>query len=154
VTSLLDQIRHDPDAEALGNLMTAWLAEFGNTPTTVRKAVERSRADESGDLIDAIREFPLEERGMINNSKFGWFLKKIVNRIVNGYAFQKASADGRVAWQVIAVNSTAVPLSREATERIARIERMENLVTGIFEPSESDADDDPDTIATSLEDLY
>ncbi|MDO8270439.1 MAG: hypothetical protein Q7U82_00770 [Gammaproteobacteria bacterium] len=105
VTSLLDQIRHDPDAEALGNLMTAWLAEFGNAPTTVRRAVERASADDSNDLIDAIREFPIEERGSINNSKFGWFLKKNANRVVNGHAFQKATADGRVAWQVLPVKS-------------------------------------------------
>jgi hypothetical protein len=120
VTSLLNQIKHDPDAEALGNLMSAWRTEFGNAPTTVRKAVERAKADDSNDLIDAIREFPIEERGFINNSKFGWLLKKNANRIVNGYAFQKSSADGRVAWQVIAVDSTAVPLPKAAADSIAK----------------------------------
>ena len=39
-TALLEQVRHDPDADALCGLMTEWHAVFGSTPTTVRKAVE------------------------------------------------------------------------------------------------------------------
>ncbi len=120
--ALLEQIKTDPDAEALGNLMKAWLAEFGDAATTVRKVVERARGDESGDLIAAIREFPLEERGEINHGKFGWFLKKNTNRIVDGYAFQRTTADGRVAWQVVAVNATAAPLPQDVTDRVAERE--------------------------------
>jgi len=155
MTSLLDQIKHDPDAEALGNLMTAWLAEFGNAPTTVRKAVERARSEESNDLIDAIREFPIEERGFINNSKFGWFLKKNANRIVAGYAFQKATADGRVAWQVIAVNATAAPIPKAVTDRIAKGERMDKLL-GIRADTQLDVtgDGDPDASDPLPEELY
>ena len=126
VTSLLDQIRHDPDAEALGNLMTAWLTEFGNAPTTVRRAVERAKADYSNDLMDAIREFPIEERGTINNSKFGWFLKKNANRIVDGHYFQKATADGRVAWQVLAMKS------------------LDTTATGISHSGDSEIDEEPE----------
>ena len=40
------------------------------------------------DLLDAIREFPVEERGEINRSKLGWLLKKHANRIVKGLEFQ------------------------------------------------------------------
>ena len=39
-TALLEQVRHDPDGDALGGLMTEWRAVFCSTPTTVRKAVE------------------------------------------------------------------------------------------------------------------
>ena len=35
-------------------------------------------------LLDAMREFPIEERGEINHSKLGWLLKKNANRIVQG----------------------------------------------------------------------
>ncbi len=119
VTSLLEQIKTDPDAEALGHLMKAWMAEFGHAATTVRKAVEHAKKTVSNDLIDAIREFPLEERGEINHGKFGWFLKKNTNRIVADYAFQRTTADGRVAWQVVAVNATAEPLPQGVTDRIA-----------------------------------
>ncbi len=122
VTSLLEQIKTDPDAEALGHLMKAWMAEFGHAATTVRKAVERARRDADGDLMAAIREFPLEERGEINHGKFGWFLKKNANRIVAGYAFERTAADGRVAWQVVAVNATAAPLTTDVKDRIAERE--------------------------------
>jgi hypothetical protein len=102
-TALLDQVRHDPDGDALGGLATEWHAAFGSTPTTVRKAVEAAKYNQ--DLLDAMREFPVEERGEINRSKLGWLLKKNANRIVRGLEFQKAEADGRTAWRVVAVES-------------------------------------------------
>jgi len=85
-TALLDQVRHDPDADALRGLMAEWYAAFGSTPTTVRKAVDTANHTRGG-LLDAMREFPVEERGEINRSKLGWLLKKNANRIVAGYEF-------------------------------------------------------------------
>ena len=107
-TALLDQVRHDPDGDALSGLMTEWHAVFGSTPTTVRKAVEAAMSRETA-LLDAIREFPVEERGEINRSKLGWLLKKNANRIVGGLEFRHAEADGRTAWRVVPV--TAPPLT-------------------------------------------
>jgi hypothetical protein len=103
-TALLEQVRHDPDGDALCGLMTEWHAVFGSTPTTVRKAVEAAICSQPN-LLDAMREFPVEERGEINRSKLGWLLKKNANRIVGGFEFQQAEADGRTAWRVVAVES-------------------------------------------------
>ena len=60
-------------------------------------------------LLDAMREFPVEERGLINRSKLGWLLKKNANRIVGGFEFQQGSADGRVAWSVVIVGAPGSP---------------------------------------------
>ena len=103
-TALLEQVRHDPDGDALSSLMTEWRVAFGSTATTVRKAVETAIRHQPN-LLDAMREFPVEERGEINRSKLGWLLKKNANRIVGGYEFQQAEADGRNAWRVVAVKS-------------------------------------------------
>ena len=84
--------------------MAEWRAVFGSAPTTVRKAVQRAK-DDQPDLLDAMREFPVEERGEINRSKLGWLLKKSANRIVGGLEFQQAEADGRTAWRVVTVKS-------------------------------------------------
>jgi hypothetical protein len=100
-TALFEQIRHDPDGEALSGLMQEWHAVFGETPTTVRKAVEA--ANRYPNLLDAIREFPVEERGEINRSKLGWLLKKNADRIVAEFMFQRTEADGRTAWRVVHV---------------------------------------------------
>jgi hypothetical protein len=102
-TALLEQVRHDPDADALGALMQEWHDVFGETPTTVRKAVETAQT--CSNLLDAIRELPVVERGEINPSKLGWFLKKNADRIVGEFMFQRAEADGRTAWRVLAVES-------------------------------------------------
>lgn len=98
-TSLLQQVNHDPDTESLGRLMVEWKKEFGSAPTTVRKVLDVAMDNE--DLMDALREFPIEERGGINRSKFGWVLKKNANRIVGGLEFRRAEADGRTAWRVV-----------------------------------------------------
>jgi hypothetical protein len=101
-SSLIEQITHDPDGDALAGLMTEWLAAFGRTPTTVRRAVEAAEMKYT-DLLDAMREFPVEEHGEINRSKMGWILKKNANRVVSGFEFQKSTADGRTAWRVVEV---------------------------------------------------
>jgi len=108
-TALLEQIRHDPDGDALGGLMAEWYAVFGSAATTVRKAVER--AAELPNLKDAMREFPIEDKGEINPSKLGWLLKKNANRIVNGFKFEQSRADGRVAWRVVRVEPPPSPPS-------------------------------------------
>ena len=118
-SALLEQVRHDPDGDALSGLMTEWHAVFGSTPTTVRKAVEAALHNQSN-LLDAMREFPVEERGEINRSKLGWLLKKNANRIVGGFEFQQAEADGRTAWRVVAVKTpplTPSPPSAPSVEK-------------------------------------
>jgi len=112
-TALIDQVRHDPDADALGTLVMEWYATFGSVATTVRKAVDTALFTR-GSLLDAMREFPVEERGEINRSKLGWLLRKNANRIVNNLEFQQATADGRVAWRVMPAKAppfTASPAS-------------------------------------------
>jgi hypothetical protein len=56
-----------------------------------------------------MREFPIEERGVINRSKLGWLLKKNANRIISGFEFRKDMADGRTAWRVVAADSPPLP---------------------------------------------
>lgn len=103
-TALLEQVKHDPDADALLALLTEWYRLFGSTPTTVRKVISKT-CDFVGEshLRDAICEFPVEERERINPSKFGWILKKNMNRIVGEYILRQGTADGRLAWMVVKV---------------------------------------------------
>ena len=114
-TTLLEQIRHDPDGDALGGLMAEWYSVFGSAPTTVRRVVER--AAELPNLKDAIREFPIEERGEINHSKLGWLLKRNANRVVNGFEFERSEADGRAAWRVVPSKLPPLPPFNPAFEK-------------------------------------
>jgi hypothetical protein len=109
-TALLEQVRHDPDGDALSGLMTEWRMAFSSSATTVRRAVDAAKYNHPN-LLDAMREFPVEERGEINRSKLGWILKKNANRIAGGYEFQQSEADGRTAWRVVAVKSPPLTAS-------------------------------------------
>lgn len=106
-SSLLDQVKHDPDAETLGRVMIEWYKAFGSNPMTIRKMLESCGYD--GELLDALREFPVEERGVINRSKLGWILKKNANRVVGGYELQKVDAGERTAWWVVRLDIPASP---------------------------------------------
>lgn len=131
-TALLEQVRHDPDGDALGGLMAEWYAVFRSTPTTVRKAV--TEANGYPNLLDAMREFPVEERGEINRSKLGWFLKKNANRIVGGYEFQKAEADGRIAWKVVALKTPPLtPLPPSAQPLAKTVGDVENYCDDVVD---------------------
>jgi hypothetical protein len=118
-TALLNQVRHDPDGDALGSLMTEWYAAFGSSPTTVRKAVNFAYSTYPN-LLNAIRDLPVEERGDINRSKLGWLLRKNANRIVGGLEFQQTEADGRPAWRVVAVSTPPLPASPPSDELIGK----------------------------------
>jgi hypothetical protein len=100
-TALLEQVKQDPDGDSLAGLMREWRRSFDSTFITVRKAVTVAKSS-SQDLLDAMREFPIEEKGEINPSKLGRILKRYENRIIDGYEFQSGTADGRKAWGVIA----------------------------------------------------
>jgi len=71
-------------------------------------------------LLDAMREFPVEEHGEINRSKLGWLLKKNANRIGGGLEFRQAEADGRTAWRVVAVKSPPLPPSPPFTPPVEK----------------------------------
>jgi hypothetical protein len=124
-TALLAQVRHDPDGDALLGLMTAWHRAFGSKPTTVRNAVDRAFSVDA-ELLDAMREFPIEERGDINRSKLGWLLKKNANRIVGSFEFRQGTADGRVAWCVVQVTPPPLPALPDSPDQDPKID-IDNL---------------------------
>ena len=103
-TGLLEQVRNDPDGDTLCRLLTEWHAAFGTSPTTVRKVIEFAQASYPN-LLDALRDFPVEDRGQLNPSKLGWLLKKNANRIVGGYQIKQSAADGRTAWRVVSITT-------------------------------------------------
>jgi hypothetical protein len=118
-SSLLDQIRENTESDALNTLMTEWYATFQSAPTTVRQAIQTANFNHPN-LLDAIREFPVEERGEINHSKLGWLLKRYANRVVAGFEFQRSTAWGRGAWRVVPVKTpplTPLPSSNPSTEK-------------------------------------
>lgn len=106
--SLLEQVTHDPDSAALGVLLTAWHKVFGSRPTTVRKAISEACEGKEG-LKAAIDEFAMVDRGAVSPTKLGQLLKKNANRLVGGYRFERATADGRTAWAAVCVGTPPSP---------------------------------------------
>lgn len=128
-TALLEQVRHDPAGDALGQLLCAWYEAFGSMPTTVRKALDRATSDAL--LSEAIQDLPFVERdGVINRSKFGQYLRRNANRIVGGLEFRQTTADGRTAWQVVPVDPPPSPPSPPSDGATAGTVRTETAAEG------------------------
>lgn len=108
-TSLIQQMTHDPDKEQLGDLLRAWRAEFGDRSLMVRQVLSRANDRQNDDLYSAIIELPCVESGRINQSRFGRYLGRNKNRIVNGLKLVEVPNSERRAWAVQSV--TAMPRS-------------------------------------------
>lgn len=103
-TSLLQQLREDPDLSALAAFLRAWQAKFWETPVPVRRVIKEATENLEGRLYEALTDLPVTERGYINPSKFGWFLKKNEGRIADGLAIFRVNASERTAWKVVMVD--------------------------------------------------
>lgn len=100
-SSLLAQLREDPDLSALAALLDAWSSKYWSSPVPVRKVIKDATANPDGRLHEALMDLPVTERGYINASKLGWYLRKNAGRIAGGLAVQRVDASERTAWKVV-----------------------------------------------------
>jgi len=100
--ALMEQMQSDPDSDMLLRLLTEWHRDHGNKPIQIRKLIGDAHANE---LEEALLDLPVVERGVINRSRLGHFLKRNMNRIVGGYMLEKAQSSERNAWRVVKVGS-------------------------------------------------
>jgi hypothetical protein len=101
-SGLIEQVRNEPDAENLHAFLKAWHSAVGSKPITLRMLVAKAEADgtQISDLRDAIFDLPVIERGTINRSKLGWFLKRSKGRVVGNMRIVDANSSERKAWCV------------------------------------------------------
>jgi hypothetical protein len=99
---LFNAIESDPDKEILGRLMELWWELFGGKPTMVRQLISRvegglqdveatpEQQAACNDLGELLEEIAGDGRGRIDPQRFGWWLKRRLNRIVGNQRFVKA----------------------------------------------------------------
>lgn len=100
-TSIIEQLKHDPDQDNLERLLKAWFAAVGDRSLMLRELIDVAQDNE--ELFDALLELPVAEREIINRSKLGWYLKRNANRVVGGLELQSVANSTRNAWRVIAI---------------------------------------------------
>jgi len=103
-SSLMDQIKSDPDTAALGAFMEAWTYEFSAKPVTVRKLIETVQDHPDRAIAEAMAELPVMDGKFINHSKMGWFLRKNSERIIDGHVIRQVITPERRAWSVVKVD--------------------------------------------------
>ncbi len=108
-SSLLEQLREDPDLSALSAFLQAWQSYFWEDPVPVRKVIKEAAEHTEGRLYEALMDLPVTERGYINHSKLGWFIKKNAGRVANGLAFVRVKSSERLAWKVVEMDDRAQP---------------------------------------------
>jgi putative DNA primase/helicase len=94
----------DPVRMALGNLLMAWHAIFGDLSVRVKDVVKRayeetSEAHEA--LKDALADIATDSRGNLNQKMLGNKLSAFRNRVENGLRLEsKGTLQGYTLWQV------------------------------------------------------
>lgn len=107
-TTLLEQVRQDPEADTVLQLLREWHAVLGDKPVTVRRLVD----DHSGtELYDALMDLPVVEQGKINRSRLGRFLGRNRNRILGGLSLREGPNSERRTWMVVQVSAAEAPPS-------------------------------------------
>lgn len=104
--SVFEALVDDPDRETLARLLTAWRLAFGTTPAMVRDAVSEAHnfRDECVELREVLHDIA-EERGEINRRKLGWWIKRNMGRIVDGYRFVRAAGNSSAEkWRVESIS--------------------------------------------------
>jgi hypothetical protein len=116
---LLAQLAHDPDADALGRVLTLWFEKFQKRPMHVREVLRDLSPHD--DLFDAFRDIA-EERGEINRKRLGRWINRNESRIVGGSKFRRVEhSRGHVAWcvvQEIAVSAVSAGCSKQFTKSV------------------------------------
>jgi hypothetical protein len=118
---LIEQVQTDPDRDVLQRALEEWHRSFGDKAVTLRKVLHDIY---DTDLHDAFMDLPVVERGTINRSKLGWFLKRNQDRIIGEYTLQKAESSERNAWRVVRVGegeAAPLPSSPPSESPTARI---------------------------------
>lgn len=103
---LIEQMRSDPDADTLQRFLAEWHKAHGEKALTLRQLLGDSYG--CNDLREAILDLPVVEKGDINRTRFGYYLKRNQQRIVGGRMLQKAECSERNAWRVVEVATGVV----------------------------------------------
>ncbi len=121
--SVFENMKEDPDREILGRLLKAWQAVFGRTPTMVRDVVKQAMISQEAnqELNETLHDIA-DERGEINRRKLGWWIRRHVERIVDGRCFVRSNGKrSSEAWQVETMESVSsiFPVSVSSDEEVS-----------------------------------
>jgi hypothetical protein len=103
-SSLREQLRSDPDTEALGDMLEAWHGCFGDRSVTIRTLIGEVTDLGTSDLLEAIMDLPVTDGSSINRNKLGWYLKKHRGRIARGLMIDDGDSSERKSWRVVRVH--------------------------------------------------
>lgn len=99
-TPLLEQMKTDPDADVLLHFLQAWHDKHGEKTLELRQLLNFDYKH-GGELEEAILDLPVVEKGNVNRSRLGHYLKRNRERLVAGLMLQKAEHSARNAWKVV-----------------------------------------------------
>lgn len=98
--SLIDQVSHDPDQQALAALLDVWFNLFGSKSVTVRQII--AKAEEKPLLMEALEDLPVMDGRHINRGKLGWFISKNRGRRADQLRIEAGDSSERRSWKIVA----------------------------------------------------
>lgn len=99
-TSLIEQVRHDPDQDQLEEFLKVWHRLFDSEPMMTREIV--AKAEQNRWLMEAIEDLPVMEGRYINRKKLGWYCRQNHGRKAGGLRLEPGPNSQRNTWRVVA----------------------------------------------------
>lgn len=98
--SLIDQVSHDPDRQALAALLDVWFDLFGSKSVTVRQIIATAEDDPA--LMEVLEDLPVMDGRYVNRGKLGWFISKNRGRRADQLRIEAGDSSERRSWKVVA----------------------------------------------------
>jgi hypothetical protein len=131
--SVFEAIKEDPDRDQLRRLLTAWQEMFGNAPTRVRDAVNKSEEQNGYPELKEILHDIADERGEVNRHRLGRWIKRHEGQIVDRLRFMRCEGNTSAErWRVESVSSV-LSVTRGQTQKSDE-EKKDNVKAFVENP--------------------
>lgn len=113
-------LNEDPERELLGRFLNSWFTVFGNSPTMIRQAIEKSNCSlHECKILNEVLHDIADERSAINHRRLGRWVMRHEGQIVGGLRLVKCTGNtSSVQWRVESVTSV-LSISKDEIEKNA-----------------------------------
>ena len=123
----------DPIKQTLGAVLPLWFAAYGSSGKTAAEIAESCELSQNADLKHALMDVAISKRGdSIDAMRLGLWVKKYLNRVVDGYRFEKAGQDSnthKIFWRVSKIASSASSASSNSNLRGENGNQLVNAIS-------------------------
>ena len=127
---------NDPIKQSLGAVLSLWFAAYQSQGKTAAEIAESCELSQNADLKHALMDIAVSKRGdSIDAKRLGQWVKRYLNRVVDGLRFEQAGQDSnthKIFWRVSKIADFAKTASIASIDSKSGLKDDNNLVNAIY----------------------